>query len=223
MQSENVTRIKVSVPTMGQKKMDEVVSPHFGRAPTFTIVDTEKNSVVVVQKTSEHMGGVGKPPEIMKKNGVDVMLCSGIGPRAIKMFEQYGIEILTDDWSKYDANRPVTRTDGCSPEDVTALLHRYYRGLRLTPEALEGIKSEAEEEERALRRAPLAWALLREDVIESLGTMKRDGSPVDGLVNKLTQIVTYSHSEVTESVSKWVEKRLLKYEVQGENLTWKWS
>jgi predicted Fe-Mo cluster-binding NifX family protein len=93
MQSNIESGIKVCVPTMGQNGLDELVSPHFGRAPTFTVVDTGTNAVKVIQNTSEHMGGAGKPPELMTAAGVQVMLCSGLGPRAIQMFEEYGVEV----------------------------------------------------------------------------------------------------------------------------------
>ncbi len=86
-------KVKVAVPTMGDKGIDEFVSEHFGRAPTFTVVDLATNEVKVIPNTSEHMGGSGYPPEIMAGAGVEVMLCSGLGPRAIGMFEQYGIEV----------------------------------------------------------------------------------------------------------------------------------
>lgn len=85
--------MKVCIPTMGNDGMNELVSGHFGRAPTFTIVDMETNEVKVMPNTSEHMGGIGKPPEFLAKAGVEVMLCSGLGPRAIRIFEQFGIEV----------------------------------------------------------------------------------------------------------------------------------
>ncbi len=85
--------VRVCVPTMSQNGLDDYVSPHFGRAPTFTVVDTGTNAVKVLQNISEHMGGSGKPPELMAAAGVQVMLCSGLGPRAIQMFEEYGIEV----------------------------------------------------------------------------------------------------------------------------------
>jgi predicted Fe-Mo cluster-binding NifX family protein len=85
--------MKVAIPTMGNNGMDEYVSEHFGRAPTFTVVDLGTNEVRVIPNTSEHMGGSGYPPEILANAGVKVMLCRGLGPRAINMFEQYGIEV----------------------------------------------------------------------------------------------------------------------------------
>ena len=85
--------MKVCIPTMGNKGLDENVSEHFGQAPTFTISNTDTNEVKVVPNTSEHRGGTGYPPQIMADEGVEVMLCSGIGSRAISMFEQFGIEV----------------------------------------------------------------------------------------------------------------------------------
>lgn len=86
--------MKVCVPTMGQSGMNEVISPHFGRCPHYTLIDTETNEVEVFPNTSEHMGGTGLPPELIARKGASVMLCSGLGPRAIQMFEQFGIEVF---------------------------------------------------------------------------------------------------------------------------------
>jgi predicted Fe-Mo cluster-binding NifX family protein len=83
----------VCIATMGQNGLYDYVSEHFGRSPTFTIVNLSTNEVKVIPNTSEHMGGFGYPPEIMAKEGVEVVLCSSLGPRAIGMFEQYGIEV----------------------------------------------------------------------------------------------------------------------------------
>ena len=137
--------------------------------------------------------------------------------------EEYGIEILTDDWSKYDANRPVTRTKECRPEDVTALLHRYYRGLRLTQDELDGIESDQAEIEKQKRRPPLAWTLLRGDVIESLGAIQRDGTAIEGLASTLERYVPHSASEIRENTGNWFANGLLKYDVVGSNAVWKWS
>jgi predicted Fe-Mo cluster-binding NifX family protein len=86
--------MRISVPSMGNRGLEEEVSPHFGRAPFFTIYDTTTEKVVeIVQNTSQHMGGIGYPPELMRAHRVAVMLCSGLGPRAVQMFEQLGIQV----------------------------------------------------------------------------------------------------------------------------------
>ena len=85
--------MKVCVPSMGNNGMNENVGQHFGKVPTYTIVNTETNEVKVVPNTSEHMGGVGLPPELLAKYGIDIMLCAGLGGRAIQLFEHFGIMV----------------------------------------------------------------------------------------------------------------------------------
>lgn len=85
--------MKVCIPTVGHGGLEEQVGEHFGRVPTYTIVDTETNEVKVIENTSEHMGGSGYPPEILAREGVEIMLCSGLGRRAIGLFEQFGVMV----------------------------------------------------------------------------------------------------------------------------------
>jgi predicted Fe-Mo cluster-binding NifX family protein len=79
---------------MGNKGLDERVGEHFGRVPAYTVVDTETDAVETISNTSEHMGGTGYPPEIMVNAGVNVMVCGGLGRRAIMMFEEMGIRVF---------------------------------------------------------------------------------------------------------------------------------
>jgi predicted Fe-Mo cluster-binding NifX family protein len=78
---------------MGNNGLDEFVGEHFGRVPTYTIVDIETEDVKVIPNTSHHMGGQGDPPQIMAREGVNIMVCQGLGRRAIDMFEGLGIEV----------------------------------------------------------------------------------------------------------------------------------
>jgi predicted Fe-Mo cluster-binding NifX family protein len=85
--------MKICVPTIGDKGLDEYISEHFGRAPTFTIIDLKTNEVKVLPNRGEHMGGTGHMPQILADEGINAVLCSGLGPRAINMFEQLGVEV----------------------------------------------------------------------------------------------------------------------------------
>ncbi len=85
--------MKVCIPTNGNRGLDETVGEHFGRVPTYTIVDLDKNDVKVISNDSHHMGGRGYPPELLTKEGVNVMLCSGLGRKAIGMFSDFGITV----------------------------------------------------------------------------------------------------------------------------------
>ena len=85
--------VKIAVPVIGTQGLDAPVSEHFGRAPAFAIVDMSTKEVKVVTNSGEHFGGVKVAPEILAEEGVEVVLCSGLGPRAINMFEHFGIEV----------------------------------------------------------------------------------------------------------------------------------
>ncbi len=87
--------VKVCLPTMGDKCLEESVSSHFGRAPTFTVVDLETGDVKVVPNKGEHMGGTGHAAEFLLKEGAQVMIVGNLGPRAIQLFQQSSIEVFT--------------------------------------------------------------------------------------------------------------------------------
>lgn len=83
--------MKICIPTMGDKGMDEQVGAHFGRTLTYTMVDMETGDVQVIRNTTTHMGGTGYAPELIHDNGADVMLCGGLGRKAIQMFHEKDI------------------------------------------------------------------------------------------------------------------------------------
>jgi predicted Fe-Mo cluster-binding NifX family protein len=85
--------MKVCIPTIGENGLDNLVSEHFGRSQTYTIVDLDTQEVRVIPNASEHMGGQGYPPELLAQEGVNVMICRGLGRRAIMMFEEFKIDV----------------------------------------------------------------------------------------------------------------------------------
>jgi predicted Fe-Mo cluster-binding NifX family protein len=87
---------KVCVPTATHGGLDDLVGEHFGRVPTYTIYDSDAGTVEIVDNTSEHAGGSGLPGEILSRLGIDVLLCSGLGRRAIGILTGNGIEICAD-------------------------------------------------------------------------------------------------------------------------------
>ena len=85
--------LKIAVPTDGERGMDESVGEHFGRVTHYTIYDTESKEFKAILNTSHHMGGEGYPPELLADNRVNILLCAGLGWRAIDMFKENGIKV----------------------------------------------------------------------------------------------------------------------------------
>ncbi len=83
------------IPTSAGGGLDDLVGEHFGRVPTFTVVNSETGEVEVLDNTSEHMGGAGLPADLLIGVGVDVVLCQGLGRRAIQMLSESGVSVCT--------------------------------------------------------------------------------------------------------------------------------
>lgn len=83
----------IVVPTNGNKGLDDFVAEHFGRCNTYTFLNENGEIIKIIENTSEHMGGFGLPPEIMKKHGANILLCKGLGPRALELCNQFRIDV----------------------------------------------------------------------------------------------------------------------------------
>ncbi len=87
--------MRIAIPTEGRKGLEERIAYHFGRSKTYTIIDEDKNTVEIIDNTSEHMGGSGLPPELLEKKGVKIVLCRAIGPKAVNLLQEKGIKVYT--------------------------------------------------------------------------------------------------------------------------------
>ena len=85
--------MKICIPTEGSLGLNDVVGEHFGRVPTYTIVDSETLNAKIIPNTSQHMGGIGYPPDLMKQEGVNILICKGLGRKALHLFNAYDIEV----------------------------------------------------------------------------------------------------------------------------------
>ncbi len=88
-QKKQKLNIRVAISTDG-----DFVSAHFGRCPSFTIVDIENNRVVkkeVIDNPGHHPGQL---PEFLYKKNVNAIICGGMGQRALALFQQYGIDSI---------------------------------------------------------------------------------------------------------------------------------
>ncbi|MFX0151360.1 MAG: NifB/NifX family molybdenum-iron cluster-binding protein [Candidatus Hodarchaeota archaeon] len=85
--------MRLCVPSNNDGGLDDQVGYHFGRVPNYTIFDDSSNEVEIIENTSSHRGGTKLPAELLREHNVDVMICGGIGRRAIQLFEQAGVEI----------------------------------------------------------------------------------------------------------------------------------
>lgn len=87
--------MRICVPTAEKGGLDDRVGEHFGRSPTYTIYDTDTGQVEVLSNVSKHMGGKGHPAELLARAKVDVVICSGLGRRALMRLKEHGIQVYS--------------------------------------------------------------------------------------------------------------------------------
>jgi len=75
------------------------VADHFGRCKKYVLLDESGSVIEEFDNNTEHMGGSGLPPELMKAHDADVLLCKALGLRALKLCESLGIKVYTSDVS----------------------------------------------------------------------------------------------------------------------------
>ncbi len=85
--------MRIVIPTNDKKGLDDKIAEHFGRCLTYTFLNEKGEVLEIIDNTSEHMGGTGLPPELMKKHSANVLLCRGLGSRAIILCGELGIDV----------------------------------------------------------------------------------------------------------------------------------
>lgn len=114
--------MRIAVPTESEGGSKSLASTHFGRCKTFTVFDEKGRFIEVIDNSSEHQGGMGKPPELMRQNNIDLLLCKGLGPSAISMCEGFGINVFlaqgrtAEDMVRFwqdDKAKQASEEDGC--------------------------------------------------------------------------------------------------------------
>ncbi|PIE31273.1 dinitrogenase iron-molybdenum cofactor biosynthesis protein [candidate division KSB3 bacterium] len=88
--------MKICIPVLDLNGLKSKISQHFGKAATFAIVDDETMEVTALTNDGQHHGGVLAPPDIIEQAGVDVVLCGGLGIKAVRMFEEKGIHVYNN-------------------------------------------------------------------------------------------------------------------------------
>jgi predicted Fe-Mo cluster-binding NifX family protein len=86
--------MKVTIPTIDDNGLQSFVSEHFGRSPFFTVVDMDTEAVHSISNQGQHFGG-SQHPAAQAADTADVILCAGLGQRALRYFQERNIEVYT--------------------------------------------------------------------------------------------------------------------------------
>ncbi|MDD5495697.1 MAG: NifB/NifX family molybdenum-iron cluster-binding protein [Candidatus Omnitrophica bacterium] len=70
------------------------VSAHFGRCPTFTIVDIKDGKVIKKESLENPGHEPGFIPQFLHERGVECIVTGGMGMRATGFFKEFGIQAI---------------------------------------------------------------------------------------------------------------------------------
>jgi radical SAM superfamily enzyme YgiQ (UPF0313 family) len=158
------------------------------------------------------------------------------GTKIRERASEYGIKILTDDWSLYDADHAVTETEGASAEEVESFAQSFFRKLESQIEemrkgTLAGTYEGPYRQEMEKRlEVDFVWKLLAGDLIEEQGKISRaeirgaaeEEGPLNPLAVRLAGIVSMPLPFVEGKLSKLFERDLIRCEEGADFFRWVW-
>lgn len=116
--------MRVCIPTEDKAGLSARVHGHFGSARHFTIYDTEKKTVEILDNTNAHHShGMCHPLGVLGPAGIDVVVCLGMGARAVTNLNASGIrafmasgDTVSEILKRYDAGElsEITSQNACA-------------------------------------------------------------------------------------------------------------
>ncbi len=106
------------IPTKGNAGLEDTVFEHFGSAPYFTLYDSEKGEIKIVEnRNAHHSHGTCHPMNQLVRYHIDCVICSGMGRRAIEALSTEGIKVYDAGSKKVSEILDKFKADGLSEID----------------------------------------------------------------------------------------------------------
>jgi len=85
--------MRVAIATEGNE-----VAPHFGRCASYTLAEIEEGRVLSLTGLPNPGHQPGFLPGYLAEQGVECIIAGGMGPRAVELFEERGIDTVVGVW-----------------------------------------------------------------------------------------------------------------------------
>ncbi|MBU2263021.1 MAG: B12-binding domain-containing radical SAM protein [Proteobacteria bacterium] len=149
--------------------------------------------------------------------------------------DQYDLEILTDDWTRYDANSAIVRTKELSPEEIERFVARFESEIRQAWEAMvQGYHERTNPPEIDMQveghfRMQLVYRLLSEDLIEKWGAFPATGSEAGGdgdleeLCRRIESATGAEGGLVRRTIRGFVDLGYIRARTSDKRCEWFWT
>jgi anaerobic magnesium-protoporphyrin IX monomethyl ester cyclase len=165
------------------------------------------------------------------------------GTTVREQIDQYDLEILTDDWSRYDANSAIVRTSSLTAEAINEFVAEFDREIQEAWEKqVQGYYDKTNTPEEDFRvaghfRMNLVYKLLSEDLLEACGSFPdegsngrsgdrpngRSGEPFDQLCQRLQEATGLDLDLIQRTIRSFIECGYIKTRPEADGLIWYWT
>lgn len=145
----------------------------------------------------------------------------------------YDLEILTDDWARYDANSAIVRTSRLAPEEMEEFVAKLDREIaEQWDEQVRDWREGRGLPENNVRvgghfRMQLTYRLLSEDLIETHGRFPVDhtseGGAVGALCDRIREVTGYDSDLVRHTIEDFIGAGYLKPRRAADTVAWRWT
>ncbi len=97
---------KIAIPTENGR-----VAAHFGRCPEYTLFQTAEGEVINKEVIDNPGHRPGFLPRFLAEQGVDCIIAGGMGRKAVNLFRENEIEVLTGVEGEVDSSIQAFLTD----------------------------------------------------------------------------------------------------------------
>ncbi len=155
------------------------------------------------------------------------------GTEVKEKMEQYDLELLTKDWSQFDANRPIARTSSLSTGEIEDFVDaHYFRDVREKDAETEKKYREGRLNGTDLlvylgnNKLDIVFKLLSGDIIENLPPMRETDPPMPPelrLSEEISTLIDNSPEFILMSIRHLVEQGRLTHTTSENHTKWRWA
>lgn len=147
----------------------------------------------------------------------------------------YDLEILTRDWSKYDANDAIIRTASLTPQDIRDFVAIYDKEMNGDwQQVMDNYKTGKNTPYDDLRveghhRMNITFAILKEDLVEKCGVIDKallnggGGSAGKVLAERMQRSIAADPGLIANTVRDFIARGYLKVEESDSVYCWRWA
>ena len=157
------------------------------------------------------------------------------GTTLCEKVNNYDLEILTRDWSKYDANDAIVQTSGLKPQDIRDFVAIYDKEMNGNwQDVIDNYKTGKNTPYDDMRvagqyRMNITFAILKKDLVEKLGFI--DAASLNGgkesalrvLTERMKQEISGNPDLVENTLNDFILRGYLKASPSDKGCLWQWS